>query len=156
MSPKTRFILPLAATRRRMICSLFALFGALFLCVHGACAGDQPVGHNVYLIIDYGNGVQKRFTNIPWTQGMTAFDAMNAAQQGPLPITLDPPKIGSDHATYFLKSIDGVANQGGGADKKNWQYWVNSTYADKGCGVWPLNPADVITWKFALYVPPSN
>ena len=53
--------------------------------------------------------------------------------------------------TAFLKSIDGVENEGGGAEKKNWQFWVNGKRADRGFGVFELQLSDKVVWKFVPF-----
>ena len=49
-------------------------------------------------------------------------------------------------ASAFLTRIDDVANEGGA--KKNWQLWVNTSYADKSFGVYEVQPLDVVFWRF--------
>ena len=51
-------------------------------------------------------------------------------------------------ASAFLTRIDDVANEGGGGSKKNWQLWVNTSYADKSFGVYEVQPLDVVFWRF--------
>ena len=51
-------------------------------------------------------------------------------------------------ASAFLTRIDDVANEGGAAAKKNWQLWVNTSYADKSFGVYEVQPLDVVFWRF--------
>ena len=102
----------------------------------------------VRLIIDYDDGVQKHFTRIPWTRGMTVLDAMNIAKASPHGITFVYTGTGRN---AFLTKIDDLENQGGGSEKKNWLYWVNTKFGNKGFGVFELQPSDVVLWKFQRY-----
>ena len=40
-------------------------------------------------------------------------------------------------------------NQGGGSGAKNWQYWVNTTYADRSFAVFEVQALDTVFWRFA-------
>ena len=86
--------------------------------------------------------------NLPWTSGITILDVMNSAKAHPRGITFNYTGSG---ATAFLTDIDGLMNQGGGADKKNWQYWVNTSYGDRSFGAWNVQALDTVIWSFALY-----
>jgi hypothetical protein len=103
-------------------------------------------GGTVRLVIDYGDGFLKIFTELPWTKGATVLDAMNAAKAHQRGLTF---RHSGSGATAMLTEIDGLANQGGGSGRKNWQLWVNTNYADRGFGVYELQPLDVVTWQFA-------
>jgi hypothetical protein len=111
-----------------------------------AAAGDRAHAQTatVSLVIDYGDGVIKTITGLPWAKGSTVLDVMNAAKDRPHGITFSYTGSG---ASAFLTRIDDVANQGGGA-KKNWQLWVNTSYADKSFGVYEVQPLDVVLWRF--------
>ncbi len=100
----------------------------------------------VRLVIDYGDGAVKIFTDLPWSKGTTVLDVMNAAQGRPHGITF---KHTGSGATALLTQIDDVANEGGGTGKKNWQFWVNTTYADRSFGAYEVQALDVIFWRFA-------
>ena len=48
--------------------------------------GDEPPAkatEHVRLIIDYGDGVQKHYTELPWRPEMTVLDALRLAQEHP-------------------------------------------------------------------------
>ncbi len=111
-----------------------------------AAAGDQAQAQTatVRLVVDYGDGVIKTITGLPWTKGRTVLDVMNAAKDRPHGITFSYTGSG---ASAFLTRIDDVANEGGGA-KKNWQLWVNTAYADRSFGVYEVQPLDVVFWRF--------
>ena len=99
----------------------------------------------VRLVIDYGDGAVKILTDLPWSKGATVLDVMNAAQGRPHGITF---KHTGSGASALLTQIDDVASEGGGSGKKNWQFWVNTTYADRGFGAYEVQALDVIFWRF--------
>jgi hypothetical protein len=107
-------------------------------------AEGQPA---VELVIDYGDGAEKRFTRIPHRDGMTALAALQFAARHPRGIAIE--SSGSGSAALVTK-IDDLANEAG-ADAKNWLYRVNGKLADKSCGAYVLSPGDVILWKFEEY-----
>src|SRR5215472_8031573 len=112
-----------------------------------AAAGDGAKAQSatVRLVIDYGDGASKTITGLPWAKGSTVLDVMNAAKSRPHGITFS--YIGSG-ASAFLTHIDDVANEGGGGAKKNWQLWVNTSYAVRGFGAYEVQPLDVVFWRF--------
>ena len=99
----------------------------------------------VRLVVDYGDGVIKTFTDLPWAKGNTVLDVMNAAKDRPRGITFSYTGSG---ASAFLTRIDDVANEGGSGAKKNWQLWVNTSYADRSFGAYEVQPLDVVFWRF--------
>jgi hypothetical protein len=127
-------------TRRATVILLMAF-------VLAAAAGDraQAQSATVRLVIDYGDGVIKTITNLPWTKGSTVLDVMNAAKSRPQGIRFGYTGSG---ASAFLTQIDDIANEGGG--KKNWQLWVNTSYADKSFAVHEVQPLDVVFWRFTM------
>jgi Domain of unknown function (DUF4430) len=118
------------------------LLGMILL---AAAAGDRAQAQDptVRLVVDYGNGVIKTVIGLPWTKGSTVLDVMNAAKSRPHGISFSYTGSG---ASAFLTRIDDVANEGG--SKKNWQLWVNTSYADKSFGVYEVQPLDVVFWRF--------
>jgi hypothetical protein len=112
-----------------------------------AAAGERARAQNatVRLVVDYGDGVIKTITELPWAKGSTVLDVMNAAKDRPHGITFSYTGSG---ASAFLTHIDDVANQGGSGAKKNWQLWVNTSYADNSFGVYEVQPLDVVFWRF--------
>jgi hypothetical protein len=111
-----------------------------------AAAGDRAHAQSatVRLVVDYGDGVIKTITGLPWAKGSTVLDVMNAAKDRPHGITFSYTGSG---ASALLTRIDDVANEGGGA-RKNWQLWVNTSYADRSFGVYEVQPLDVVFWRF--------
>jgi hypothetical protein len=89
--------------------------------------------------------VIKTITDLPWAKGSTVLDVMNAAKDRPHGITFSYTGSG---ASAFVTRIDDVANEGGSGAKKNWQLWVNTSYADKSFGVYEVQPLDVVFWRF--------
>jgi hypothetical protein len=131
---------------RRATSALIAamlLIGAVFA---ARPATAQSASSTVRLVIDYGDGTIKTFTNVPWAKGNTILDAMNAAKALPHGITFSYSGSGS---TALLSKIDDVASDGGGAAKKNWQYWVNTTYGDRSFAAFELQALDVVFWRYA-------
>ena len=126
---------------RRAAAILLAAF------VLAAAAGDraQAQSATVRLVIDYGDGVIKTITGLPWTRGSTVLDVMNVAKGRPHGISFGYTGSG---ATAFLTQIDDVANEGGA--KKNWQLSVNTSYADKSFAVYDVQPLDVVFWRFTM------
>ena len=110
-----------------------------------AAAGERAQAQTatVRLVVDYGDGVIKTITGLPWAKGSTVLDVMNAAKSHGISFSY----TGSG-ASAFLTRIDDVANEGGGGSKKNWQLWVNTSYADKSFGVYEVQPLDVVFWRF--------
>ena len=127
-------------TRRSMGILLAAILLAF------AASGDRAHAQaaTVRLVVDYGDGVIKTITGLPWAKGSTVLDVMNAAKDRPHGITFSYTGSG---ASAFLTRIDGVANEGGGG-RKNWQLWVNTSYADRSFSVYEVQPLDVVFWRF--------
>jgi hypothetical protein len=119
---------------------------ALILLAFGSASfGAAAQTATVRLVVDYGDGVVKTITDLPWSKGTTVLDVMTAAKARPHGIAFSSSGSG---ASAFLTQIDDVANQGGGTGKKNWQLWVNTTYADKGFGAYEVQALDVVFWRF--------
>jgi uncharacterized protein DUF4430 len=121
------------------------LLAAMLLAV--AAAGDRAHAQSatVRLVVDYGDGVTKTITGLPWAKGSTVLDVMNAATDRPHGITFSYTGSG---ASALLTRIDDVANEGGGGAKKNWQLWINTSYADRSFGVYEVQALDVVFWRF--------
>lgn len=106
-------------------------------------ARQQSKPKIVRVVIDYGDGVEKHFTRIPWKEDLTVLDAMNAAKAWPHGIEF---RYTGRGATAFLTQIDDVKNAG--ADGKNWLFRVNGKLAMKSFGVQALEAGDRVTWSF--------
>jgi hypothetical protein len=135
----------LACPGRRRI--LIAWIGLLCLGADAAApaAKAQSSAQSVRLVIDYGDGVSKIFDRVPWAQGNTVLTVMEAVRSSPHGITFTYTGQGG---SALLTKIDDVANQGGGANARNWQYWVNTAYADRSFAVYTVNAADTVFWRF--------
>jgi hypothetical protein len=101
----------------------------------------------IELAIDYGDGAEKRFTRIPWKEGMTVLGALDHAKRHPRGIRYEKSGAGE---SALLTGIDGLANEPG-RDGRNWLYRVNGKLADKSFDAYVLSAGDVILWKFEKY-----
>lgn len=138
-------------TPRLLIALVLAVFPGVFLV---RASADQPATTNdnqfrtVSLILTYTEGVEKHYTLIPWTKGMTALDALKHAKAMPAPMGLTLDFTGSGE-TAFVRAIDGLRNEGGGNGARNWTYTVNDELAKASAGVVTLNPGDTVRWTYA-------
>lgn len=107
-------------------------------------AADEPA---VELVIDFGDGAEKRFSRIPHEDGMTALAALRFAAKHPRGITLESTGSGS---AALVSKIDDLANEAG-QNGKNWLYRVGGKLADKSCDAYVLAPGDVILWRFEKF-----
>ena len=110
------------------------LAAAAWLVVVGGGASRQSLAEDaaktVRLTIDYGDGVQKVFSGLAWSEKLTVLATLEAATRHPRGIKLAHRGSG---ATAFVTAIDGLKNEGRG---RNWTYQVNDKRADRSCGVW--------------------
>ena len=118
------------------------LLAAMLLAIPAAGERAHAQSATVRLVVDYGDGVIKTITGLPWAKGSTVLDVMNAAKDRPHGISFSYTGSG---ASAFLTRIDDIANEGGA--KKNCQLWVNTSYADRGFGVYEVQPLDVVFWR---------
>ena len=84
--------------------------------------------------------------NLAWAKGNTVLDVMKAGASRPHGISFSFTGTG---AATVLTRIDDVQNEGGGAGRKNWQYWINDAYGDKSFAVYELQAHDVVVWRYA-------
>ncbi len=101
--------------------------------------------NTVQLVIDYGDGVEKHFSRLPWRNKMTVQDVTLAGSKHPRGIRI---KQTGKKATAFLTQIDDLANQRNG---RNWVYRVNGKVADRSFGIFPVQAGDVVTWTYQEY-----
>lgn len=99
----------------------------------------------VSLTVDYGNGFERRYTALNWTENMTALDATRLASKHKQGFTI---RVKGSGATAFVDSIDGIENQGQG---KNWMYRVNGKKGDRSSGIYKLRDKDVVKWTFEVF-----
>lgn len=117
---------------------------SLYLPVHAARAADQARS-TVTLIVDYGDGVEKHFTQLAWKQGLTVLQVLEAAQQHPRGIKF----VYRGHGeTAFLTQIDDLANEGRG---RNWTYRVGGELPPRSFALCEVQPGDAILWRFGAY-----
>jgi hypothetical protein len=100
----------------------------------------------VRLVIDYGDGVQKHYTRLPWRPKMTVLDALQLAHRHARGIRLE---FRGKAATALVTQIDDLTNQGGRG--RNWIYRVNNKPGNRSCGIHPLEAGDTVLWKFETY-----
>ena len=101
----------------------------------------------IELVIDYGDGSEKRLTRIPYSEEMTVRAALEFAAAHPHGIMF---KATGSGKSAMLTSIDDLSNEGAG-DARNWIYRVNGKLATKSFDAYTLAPGDVILWKFEKY-----
>ncbi len=131
------------------ILSSAMLAGALLPTAATLVADDRAL-EPVRMVIDYGDGVEKHFTALKWSAGMTVLDAVRAAGRHPRGIEVEDRGRGE---TAFLMEIDGLRNQGGGAESQNWTFGVNDEPATRSFGIVALEPGDVVRWTYGKYEP---
>ena len=130
--------------------TLLLLIGLVLLPVGAGALGAAPAPESqketVTLIVDYGDGVQKHFTNLSWRRGMTVLDAMRAAEKHGRGVKI---KYQGSGSTALLTKIDDLANRGGrGA---NWIYRVGGKLANRSIGIYKLQAGDTIVWKYSKF-----
>lgn len=110
-----------------------------------AARGAEPEKKAVTLIVDYGDGVQKRFTALAAAKDATVLDILNAAQKHARGIRFEFKGSGE---TGLLTKIDDLKNEGAG---RNWIFRVNDKLGDRSFAIYPVQPGDVVLWKFGEY-----
>jgi hypothetical protein len=75
----------------------------------------------VTLTIDFSNGVEKRFSAVPWQQGMTILGALEAASALTPGFTIETASDRVGHAMrVVIDNVPSESNQG------VWWVWVNA------------------------------
>lgn len=105
----------------------------------------EPATATVALVIDYDDGVEKHFRELPWKAGMTVLDAIKAAEQHPRGSKFVYRSAGD---TAFLTQIDDVKNEGSG---RNWIFSINGELGKRSFAVTEVKSSDRIVWKFTQY-----
>lgn len=98
------------------------------------------------LVVDYGDGSQKHFTELPWRKDMTVLEATKTAEKHPRGIKTI---VRSSGSTAFLSQIDDVGNEGGNG--RNWVFRVNDELGDRSCGIQKIDQGDTVLWRFQTY-----
>lgn len=104
---------------------------------------DPPT---VKLIVDFGDGSQKHFTQLTWEQGMTAWNALQKAQKHPRGIRVQSRGEGD---TLLVTQIDDAANEA--TTGLNWIYRVNDKLGDRSAGITVVQPGDIVLWRLESY-----
>lgn len=128
----------------------FPVLTVIALISTGWVAADEPQAANkaaksVRLTIDYGDGVEKVFRELPWKDGMTVFNALEAAAKHRRGIKVMHQGSG---ATTLVTAIDDLKNEGRG---RNWLFEVNGKLGEKSCALVRLEAGDAALWRFAKY-----
>lgn len=139
----------------RVVLMELLLCGMAWLSLAGthleSVAADEPVQPmdqevaRVELTIDYGDGVEKRFQGLTFEPGLTVLGVMEKASKHPRGIKFEYRGQGE---TAFLKSIDGLANEGRG---RNWIFRVNDRLGESSFAVHSLKAGDKVSWRFGKY-----
>jgi hypothetical protein len=114
--------------------------------VTGQGQDEPPNPPRVTLTVDYGDGVQKVFTSLPWSPSMTVGTALESARRHPRGIRFQQRGRGS---TAFLTQIDDLKNEGGSG--RNWIYRINGDSGDRSFAVRELRAGDRVLWKFESF-----
>lgn len=104
--------------------------------------------NTVKMMIDYADGVEKHFVRLPWKAGLTIGGAMEAAAKHPRGIRYETK---GDGDTTFLLSIDGLKNEGGDGEARNWLFSVNEKPGMTSFAIHELKAGDMIKWSFKEY-----
>jgi hypothetical protein len=88
----------------------------------GNTAKAASTPRTIELVIDYGDGAQKRFTDIGWRESTTVLDVLQVAEQHAHGLTFSAKGSGE---TAMVTKLDDLTNQGGATDAKNWVYRIN-------------------------------
>jgi hypothetical protein len=131
--------------RRIIVVGIGCLMCLWLLQVQQVPAADGRADATVRLVIDYGDGVEKHFTQIRWRPEQTVLDLLLQAQKHPHGVTF---KHRGSGGTAFVYQIDDVKNEGQGL---NWVFSINGDLADRSCGICPVKAGDRILWKFGKY-----
>ncbi len=109
----------------------------------GWLPAPRPAGKTVALSIDFGNGATREFAALPWRDGMTVADLMEAARHFRPAVRYTQKGVG---AQAFLTALEGVSQQ---ADSgKFWFFEINGKRGIRSFGIQPLLPGDRVLWMF--------
>jgi len=110
-----------------------------------AAKETAPAKKTVALVIDYADGVEKHFRELPWKPGMTVLDVIQAAEQHPRGSKFVYRGTGE---TAFLTQIDNLKNEGSG---RNWIFSINGELGKRSFAATEVHAADRVLWKFMQY-----
>lgn len=103
-----------------------------------------PEGETVGLEIDFGNGASRSYEALPWHEGMTVEDVLEAARSFRPGITFA--KMG-EGTSGFLTELAGLKNQG--ASGGNWRYEVAGRPGTQSFCLEKVAPGELVRWTFA-------
>lgn len=104
---------------------------------------QTPQGIMVDLMLDFGNGQVKTFSQVNLPEDSTVFDLLKKVTTENN-LSLESKDYGS--MGVFIESI-GEAKSDLASDKF-WQYWVNNKYSQMGSSSYKLKSGDLVEWKF--------
>ncbi|EAQ78440.1 DUF4430 domain-containing protein [Blastopirellula marina] len=123
---------------------LFFSLGIALAGLAGASYSAEPE-KAVEVVIDFGDGSEKHYTQIPGKKAENVFAATETASRHPHGFALQSRGSGD---TRFVFSIDDVKNEGNG---RNWIFRVNDKLATRSCELVKIAPGDVVLWRFQRY-----
>jgi hypothetical protein len=101
---------------------------------------------DVKLTIDTGDP-KVTTVKVPYAgEKMTVRDLLQAAQPQGITAVYQGEGEGA-----MLQSLQGIGNEGGGKEAKNWIFYVNGKQATVSSAVYSLQPGDAIIWRFEKY-----
>lgn len=138
--------------RQSRIFALGLLFSVIFLFSDRLATGlTLQKTAEVSLKIDFGDGLVWQFSRIEFKPEMTVMDVMEQLSNRKIhPLSFEHSGRGQN---AFLKSIGGVANEGGGRSARNWFFRINGKLGERSFGIAELKPGDEVVWHFGKYMP---
>ncbi len=106
---------------------------------------DENASKEVKLTIDTGDP-RVTTVKVPYAEKMTVRDVLKAAEPQGITAIYQGEGEGA-----LLLSLQGISNQGGGQEAKNWIFYVNNKQATVSSAVYSLQPGDAIIWRFEKY-----
>jgi len=130
----------------RSVCGTALMIALLIVSSAGVASAQEGATEKaVRLTIDYGDGIEKVFTGLPWKEGATVFTMLQAAVKHPRGVKVTHQGSG---ATTLVTAIDDLKNEGRG---RNWLFEVNGKLGEASCALAELKPGDAVLWRFAKY-----
>ncbi len=105
-------------------------------------AESQAPAGTAALMLDFGDGTVKTYTDLAFADGETLFDlTKRAAENNGLTFEYQPP------GQYGIL-IDQIGLMRGGTDNKYWLWYENGRMGQVASDAYLLQPGDVLEWKF--------